>query len=338
MKKASRLIVAISAWMLVSAMLAGCRQAAGPQAETVVVQPQTPIAVSAQAPTEAPTSEPTLEWKTLTDGLGNKLMFSQPYERIVSLAPSNTEILFAVGAGAQVVGREEFSDYPPEALEIASIGSTYGSLNTEVIVALEPDLVLAAGTTPPEQVQILEDLGITVFLLPNPLDFEGLYENLRTAGILTGHEQQALALAEALKARVDDVIERVAEADRVRVYYEVDGEVDPGNPWTTGSETFQELLISNAGGLNIASDLVGWQQISLEALIIRDPQVMIYEAGPWVTTTQETILARPGWNAIGAVASGEIYAVDSSWVGRPGPRLVDALEAIAKALHPELFE
>lgn len=338
MKQFFRVTTTLVTWLLLSAIFVACGQTATPKVEPTFTPPPPTTEITTPQPTEQPTVESTSEWVILMDGLGNELIFTQPFQRIVSLAPSNVEILFAVGAGAQVVGRDEFSDYPPEAMGVASIGSTYGTLNTEVIIALEPDLVLAAGTTPPEQIQMLQDLGITAFLLPNPLDFEGLYENLKTVGMLAGHEQQALALADTLKARVDGVIEGVAEADLVRVYYEVDGEVDPNNPWTTGSGTFQELLISTAGGVNIASDLVGWQQISLEELIVRNPQVMIYEAGPWVTTTLETVLARPGWNAIPSVTNGQIYPIDSSWTGRPGPRLVDALEAIAKILHPELFE
>jgi iron complex transport system substrate-binding protein len=338
MNRFCRVTTTLSTLLLLSIILVACGQVETPIVEPTRTLPPSPTETPIQEVTEQPALEPTSEPMILMDGLNRQLSFTEPFQRIVSLAPSNVEILFAVGAGAQLVGRDELSDYPPEAMQVASIGSTYGILNTEAIVALEPDLVLAAGTTPPEQVQTLEDLGMTVFLVPNPMDFEGLYEDIRIAGILTGHEQQALALVDSLKARIDGVIERVAEADRVSVYYEVDGEVDPNNPWTTGSGTFQELLISTAAGINIASDLVGWQQISLEELIIRDPQVMIYEAGPWVTTTLETILARPGWSAISAVANGEIYPIDSSWVGRPGPRLVDALEAIAVILHPELFE
>jgi iron complex transport system substrate-binding protein len=110
-----------------------------------------------------------------------------PAVRIVSLAPSNTEILFAVGAGAQIVGRDELSDYPAEAQQVASIGSTYGGLNAEAILALQPDLILGADITSPEQVQALEDLGLTVFVLANPGDFEGLFANLELAGELTGH-------------------------------------------------------------------------------------------------------------------------------------------------------
>jgi len=260
-----------------------------------------------------------------------------PAVRIVSLAPSNTEILFAVGAGAQIVGRDELSDYPAEAQQVASIGSTYGALNAEAILALQPDLVLGADITSPEQVQALEDLGLTVFVLPNPVDFEGLFANLELVGELTGHAAEAQTAVSGLRTRVQAVTQATQGAIRPTVYYEVDG-TDPTAPWTTGSGTFQSLLIQLAGGQNMAEELQGWGQISLEELVARDPAVIVFGLGPWVPTTAEGLAARTGWGDIAALQQGAVYGIDANWVDRPGPRLVDALEAMARFIHPELFE
>ena len=273
----------------------------------------------------------------IMDGAGRAVSLSGPAQRIVSLVPSNVEILYAIGAGSQLVGRDDFSDFPPQVAEVPSIGSTFGDLNTEAIVALEPDLVLAGGLTSPEQVQSLEGLGIAVFALANPLDFEGLYENLGIVGKLSGHEAEAEALTEQLRRRVEAVKKTISGVDPVAVYYEVDA-TDPNSPWTIGSGTFQDVLISLAGGENIAADIDGWGQISLEELVARDPAVMIFGAGPWVPTTPELVTERAGWGEITAVINGAVYGIDTNWTDRPGPRLVDALEAIAELLHPELFE
>ena len=132
---------------------------------------------------------------TFTDGLSREITLNGPAQRVVSLAPSLTEVLFAIGAGAQVVGRDDLSDFPAEAASIASIGSAFGPLNTEAIVTLEPDLVVAAEINTPEQVKSLEDLGITVYYFKNPVDFDGLYKDLATMGALTGHEDEAAASA-----------------------------------------------------------------------------------------------------------------------------------------------
>jgi iron complex transport system substrate-binding protein len=121
------------------------------------------------------------------------------------------------------------------------------------------------------------------------------------------------------------------------VYYEVDG-MDPTAPWTVGAGTFQDVLITLAGGENVVSDLEGYVTLSLEELVARDPQVMVFSTGPYVTTTAESVTERAGWGDISAVANGRIYGIDANWIDRPGPRLVDALEAMAKILHPDRFE
>jgi iron complex transport system substrate-binding protein len=273
----------------------------------------------------------------LTDGLGREVVLPAPAQRIVSLAPSNTEILFALGAGDLVVGREDTADYPAEALDIPSIGSLFGDINTEAIVALEPDLALAAGIITPEQVQAIEDVGIPVYFLADPMSFDELFDNLRVVGKLTGHEQRAADLADELSQRVDAIRNSVEGAETVKVFYEVDG-TDPNSPWTTGSGTFQDLLIGLAAGTNIASDIQGWGQINLEEIVARDPELILFGEGPWLPTTPESLSARVGWNGITAVVNEAVYGIDTNWVDRPGPRLVDALETMARLLHPELFE
>jgi iron complex transport system substrate-binding protein len=298
-----------------------------PTEETVPTQTVVPTA------TQEPTTEPIL----LIDGFGRDVRIPEPAQRVVSLAPSSTEILFAVGAGAQVIGRDELSDYPPEAIEVASIGTTYGELNVEAIVALEPDLVLAAMINSPEHIQALEDLGIVVFVLPNPMGMDELYDVLEMTGRLTGHETESEDLVDQLEIRVETVIETLADAEPVPIFYEVDG-TDPNAPWTTGPGTFQDVLINLAAGENIASDIELWGQLSLEEIVARNPAVIVFSDSPWVTTTPESLAERPGWGEITAVVNGDVYGIDANWIDRPGPRYVDALEALANLLHPELFE
>src|SRR6266542_5182543 len=139
----------------------------------------------------APQATPTVATPlTFTDGLGREVKLNGPAQRVVSMAPSNTEILFAIGAGDQVVGRDALSDFPEEAKSLTDIGSTFDKLNTEKIVSLKPDLVLAAEINTPEQVKQLEDLGLTVYYLKNPLTLEEMYSNLELVAQLTGHEEE----------------------------------------------------------------------------------------------------------------------------------------------------
>ncbi len=273
----------------------------------------------------------------VTDGLGREVKLESAAQRVVSLAPSNTEILFALGAGDKVVGRDEVSDYPAEALALPTVGGWSG-FSAEAIVALKPDLVLAAEINSPELVAELEGLGLTVYYLSNPKTLEELYVNIEIVATLTGRD--ATKLTDSLKARVAAVDEKIAPLSaRPSVFYEVDA-TDPSKPYSVGPGTFIHLLINRAGGAN-AVELAGitdpYPQISLEQLVIAPPDIIILGDSMWGTTA-ESVAARPGWDTLKAVVDGKIFAFDDNLVSRPGPRLVDGLEALAMLLHPEAFK
>lgn len=285
----------------------------------------------------SPQATPTAAALTFTDGLGRNVTLNGPAQRVVSLAPSNTEILFAIGAGKQVVGRDQLSDFPEEAKAVTDIGSTFDALNTELIVAQKPDLVLAAEINTPEQVKQLEDLGLTVYYLNNPTTLEGMYDNLMLAAQMTGHTDEAAKLVESLKTRVDAVDKKIAPlSSKFGVFYEMDA-TDPAKPFTAGKGTFITQLIDRAGGYNIASDLDGYPQMSLEQVVAADPAFIILGDARY-GITPESIAQRPGWENLSAVKNGNVVPFNDDLVSRPGPRLVDALEELAKLLRPELFQ
>jgi iron complex transport system substrate-binding protein len=275
---------------------------------------------------------------SFTDGLGREIKLDGPAQRVVSLAPSNTEVLFAIGADSQVVGRDEFSDYPEEAKSIDSVGGSMGQYSAEAIVALKPDLVLAAEINTPELVKQLEDLGLTIYYLKNPTTLEGMYDNLELVAQLTGHVDEANTLVESLKARVAAVDEKIAPlSSRIPVFYEIDAS-DAAKPYTYGPGSFGDLLISRAGGLNVGGSLDNaYPQISLEQLVVANPSVIVLGDSMW-GTTPEAVKARPGWEGIAAVQNDQIFPFDDNLISRPGPRLVDGLEQLAKLLRPELFQ
>ncbi len=311
--------------LLITLFLAGCSPAS--------TLTEMPAPVSTEIPaTESPLSA-AIE---LTDGLGRSVVMNEAAQRVVSLAPSNTEILFAVGAGDQVIGRDEFSDYPAEAASIESVGGSMGEYSVEAIVALKPDLVLAAEINSPELVKQLEDLGLTVYYLKNPLTLEEMYVNLEIVAQLTG--QDPTKLTDSLKARVAAVDEKILPLSaRPSVFYEIDA-TDPAKPYTYGPGTFGDLLITRAGGFNIGSELTDpYPQISLEQIIVSNPTVILLGDAIWGVTV-ESVVARPGWETIAAVTSSQIFPIDDNLISRPGPRLVDGLEQLAKLLHPGVFE
>lgn len=322
------------ALLALTILLAACRSrpTGGPAATP---SPLPPSAPATQLPTSpAPTPVPI----TLTDGLGRTVTLKSPAQRVVSLAASNTEILYAVGAASQVVGRDMFSDYPEEAKAIADIGGSMGEYNLEAILVLQPDLVLAGGINPLELVASLKELGLTVFFVSNPATLEEMYVNLETVGALTGQEADAAALVESLKARVAAVDEKIATlTERPTVFYEFDA-TDPTKPYTYGPGTFGDLLIQRAGGINIGAQLQGqWVQISLEQLVVSNPDMIILGDSAY-GETPDKVAARPGWETLAAVKDTKIFPFDDNLVSRPGPRLVDGLEALAKLLHPDLFK
>jgi iron complex transport system substrate-binding protein len=298
-----------------------------------------PAVLATEAPATAIVESPVGEMPaeiSAVDGLGRTVALDTPATQIVSLAPSNTELLYAVGAGDQVVGRDELSDYPEEAKAVESVGGSMGDFSTEAIVALEPDLVLASELNAPEIVKTLEDLGLIVYYLPNPKSFDDLYRNIETVGMLTGHD--VTDLNDSLKARVTAVDEKIAPLSaRPVVFYELDG-TDPLKPWTTGPGTFVDLLINRAGGFNVGASLEGeWAQISSEELVAANPSIILLGDALYGVTV-ESVAARSGWDSIAAVQNNAIYPFNPDLATRPGPRLVDALEEMARLLHPGVFE
>jgi len=331
--------------MLLLAALAACGTPA--TAEPTQPPPATTAPPTAQpAPTEAPqpTAAPTgaapaVFPVTLTDSLGREVTLDAPPARIVTLAPSNTETLFALGAGDLLVGRDNFSDYPPEALEVESIGSLYPQVNAEAIVALEPDLVLAAGVTNADDVIGLGDLGLTVFATRTDTQLEDIYKDILDVGQLVGRPTEAEALVADLRAREEAVTSKTDEAaERPRVFYEIDAS-DPARPWTAGPGSFIDQMLTLAGGDNVGqAGADDYFQISLEELVAQDPEVIILGSATYGGQTPETVAARAGWESITAVAANNIHIFEDNLVSRPGPRVIDGLEALAKLIHPELFE
>lgn len=286
----------------------------------------------------APTRAPAPDKMTFTDDLGHTIELNGYPKSIVSLSASTTEILFAIGAGNQVVGRDDYSLYPEEALQVPSVGAMWDELPSEAILALEPDLVLTAQIISEDQVQALRDLGLNVYWQANPTSYDGLFKNLRDIARLTGHEAEAETLIKSLDERVKAVQEKVSNvSERPSTFYELDA-TDPSNPWTAGSGTFIDYIISQAGGTNAASALEGdYAQISSEQLIAVNPDVILLADAPYGTTA-ESVSERPGWDVIAAVKNKAMYPIDPNMMSVPGPRLVDALEVTAKLLHPELFK
>ena len=283
-------------------------------------------------------SAPTSVAITLTDGLNRTVTLRGPAQRIVSLAPSNTELLYEVGAGAQVVGRDDFSDFPAAVKALPSVGGSQGLYNLATIAALKPDLVLAAGINTPAEVKSLEALGLTVFYLNNPLHMDGLYQNLQSVGTLTGKTVQAAALIQSLQVRIKAIEDKVPLiTTHYKVYYELDA-TDPLRPYTAGPGSYINILLTTAGDQNIGAALSSpYASISSDEVIKLNPDFILLGDAPYGVTI-DSLMQRPGWSVINAVKNKHVYLFDDDTVSRPTARIVDAIEMLAKILHPDVFK
>lgn len=331
------LFVLILAAMLVTACQSSAAAPTVAATETASAEPTTGVieipTVAATASNAAASGD-----LTFTDGFGRQVALKGPAKRIVSMAPSNTELVYGLGGGKLLVGRDEFSDYPTVAKDLPSIGGSMGKYDLEAIAKLNPDLVLAGGINTPEQVEALEKMGLTVFYFPNPTDFNGLYENILILGRMIGREERSLGVVRDLGARVEMVQTAVAKAtDKPLVYYELDA-TDPAKPYTSGPGTFVDMLISMAGGENIGASLGSeWAQISQEELLSKNPDLILLGDAAY-GVSPESLKDRTGWSELSAVKDNKAFAFDDNLVSRPSMRLVDGLEQLAKLIHPELFK
>ncbi len=323
--------------LLIMGLAACTTPTATPLPPTAIVE-NTSVPNLEASPTAPPTLQPTSAGISVKDGLGREVTLKQPAARIISLAPSNTEILFALGAGGQMIARDSFSDFPAEAKALQDIGGPSFGSNMELITKLQPDLILAAEINSAEQVAEFEKLGLTVFYLNNPPNVASLSANLKIVGALTGREKEAANLAESIETRITALDEKIASnSTRPIVFYEVDG-TDPAKPWTTGPNSFMDKMIQQAGGVNAGAGLpIAWAQISQEELIVQNPDLILLGDAKFGTSV-DMVKQRPGWDAIKAIQTGSVLPFDDDLVSRPGPRLIDGLEALAKAIHPELFQ
>jgi cobalamin transport system substrate-binding protein len=278
---------------------------------------------------------------TITDDTGYVLNMTAYPERIVSLAPSNTQVLFAVGAGDKVVGVTDYDHYPYnftawiEAGNMTSIGNYYQPA-VEPIVALNPDLVLASlGSV--ETADQLRTLGYSVLTLI-PTDLDGIMKNMLTVGKATNHETDASVAVDDMQQRIDTVVNGVKQAaTRPKVYHEI-----WSDPYmSVGKGTFVDNAIKLAGGQNIFENATdSYPVVSSEAVIEQNPDIIVFPTQMGVESFWgdfETVASRPGWSSINAVKNDKMFAVNGDIIDEPGPRQVDSLEILAKIIHPEIF-
>lgn len=267
---------------------------------------------------------------TLVDDLGRKVTVAAAPRRLVSLAPDNTEILYALGLGRRIVGVTTFCNYPAEAKMKPKIGDMMNP-NVEKIIALKPDLVLATGGVQNSVVDQLKKVGVAV-VVTSPKDYEGVIRNIGLIGKITGSTARAGVLTRGMRRRRDEIRAKVAGKPRPKAFYEVYKEP----LMTAGPGTFIDDLIKLAGGVNIAGNAQkDYPEYSLEMLLAQDPDVYLASSGTMGSAGE--VGRRPGWGRLQAVKNQRVFVIDQDIISRGGPRLARALGEVAGALHPEVF-
>jgi len=266
------------------------------------------------------------------DAFGYKTTIEEQPERIISLAPNFTEILFALELDDKVVGVDSYSDYPEAAKEKEVVGDVM-TINVEKIIELDPDLVFYYGPGNEETNKELRNAGINL-LCYEPESIDEVIKLIENMGTITGSSETAKNVTENMRNKRDSIIEKVSGSEKVKVFYEVWHEP----LMAAGPGSFLDEFINLAGGENIAGDAEGaYPEFDLEQLIERNPDVYL-TSQDMPDKTVESIKARSGYDAINAVKNDRIYILEPNIISRPGPRIVEGLELVAKSIHPELFK
>lgn len=270
--------------------------------------------------------------RELTDDAGRRVSLPARVNRVISLAPNLTEIVFAVGAGDRLVGRTSYCDYPAEAKAVAEVGDTLRP-SLERIIALRPQVVLISTASQLEIfTQQLQNQDIAVFVT-DPHDLDGVFRTIEQIGEIVGQKQEAQLLLQKLRERASAVEEAVKAKPRVRVFYQVSGEP----LYTIGRDSFLTDLMRRAGGESVTADVPGaWPRYSDESALAARPEAIILPTGGSMGAANSSVA--DALRQSPAVLSGRVYKINDDYLARPGPRSLDGLEAMARALHPEAFK
>jgi len=270
-------------------------------------------------------------FSSATEFPGNTGTRNERPQRIVSLSPHLTEILFKLGLGDRVVGVTEYSDYPEAAGTKERVG-TYVKLNLEKIISLHPDLVIGTREGNPRiTVQRLRELGLNVFLV-YPKNIQDIFRDIRRIGSVTGAASKAEALASELEQRAGRIAAKVQGLKKPTVFFQLGL-----NPlYTAGKNTFIDRLITLAGGVNLAGEKTGGYLVySMEEVLKRGPDVIF--CALMHQDHGEALAFWKKWQTVPAVRNGRVYVINPDWTNRPSPRIILGLEAMARYLHPEAF-
>ncbi|MEK3988275.1 helical backbone metal receptor [Robertmurraya sp. FSL R5-0851] len=272
---------------------------------------------------------------TIKDALDNEVVIEEEPASIISLIPSNTEIIYELGLGDKVVGLTTNDTYPEETAEVEKVGDF--NVDIEKVIALNPDLVLAhesSAASSEAGFQQMRDAGIKVFIVNDAVNFEDVYDTIGIIGQLTGTTEEAEALTADMKAKIEEIKEKAATVtEKKKVYIEISPAPDI---YSVGKNTFMDVMLQTINAENATGDLEGWPSIDQESILERNPDVIIATYN-YIEDPVGQLMAREGWADVSAIKNKQVVDVNPDLVNRPGPRVVEGVEELAKAVYPEVF-
>lgn len=266
---------------------------------------------------------------TLTSGDGSKVILEAEPEKIVSISPTLTEMLYGLEAGDKLIGRSDYCDYPQEVAEVESVGSIQ-TADMEKIVSLDPDLVLMSSMADDDFMEKLSSLGIPVLIIQEVTKVEQVYDAVTMMGLAVNRNAQAEAGIEQMKNTIGEVQNKIAGQEAPSVYYVV-GYGETGD-YTAGGDTFVGDILTLAGGDNIAKNISGWS-ITLEEIIESDPDIILLPE-----YYRDEFVKAPHYCELTAVKEDHVYVVDNNTLERQGFRNAEAIRTLAELFHPEAFK
>ncbi len=283
---------------------------------------------------------------TIVDDQGTETILPAVPQRIVSLAPSVTPILYEIGVGDKVVGLTEYDDYPYnftawfEAGNMTKVGG-FSTPSMEAIASVNPDIIFTTNINE-ASIPNMRQLGYKVVVV-GPTSIEGIYSTINLIGKATGAEASATSLVDSLKTQISNVESKIAAAqiaDKPTVYYEV--WYDSSGVMSAGAASWINDVISKAGGINIfADETQEYPTTSSEVIVQKNPDVVLLPTGMGTGTpfygSVEEVIARPGWSAISGIKNDRLYVIDQDLFSEPGMRVADQVEIVAKCLYPQIF-
>ncbi|AOH57278.1 iron ABC transporter substrate-binding protein [Peribacillus muralis] len=276
---------------------------------------------------------------TIKDATGEKVTIEEKPKKIVTLIPSNTEVVFALGLGDKVIGVSDNDNYPEGTKDIEKVGGM--EMNTELIVSLKPDLVLAHASSAhnsEEGLQQLKDAGIDVIVVNDAKSFSEVYESIDMIGKATGEQAKAKDIIAGMQKKLKVISEKaksVKESERKTVLVEVSPSPDI---YTPGKNTFMNEMLTMISADNAAADLDGWAKMDEESMIAANPDVIVTTYGYYTKDPVSEMTGRKGWQDVTAVKDAQVFDVHSDLVTRSGPRLIEGVEELAKSIYPNVFD